>query len=114
MVGLKVQASSLIEVLVAMFILSLSLMIGSMIYMNVLRSSASTQKIEARLYLENLALQLEQDQKFVNQQITTDYFDIDIIFQPYQGSSELLEMKLSAINKENKPLLHLKKIVLVP
>lgn len=113
MVRLKIKASSLIEVIVAMVIMSLSVMTGGMIYLNVIGSSHYVQEMEAELYLQQLIVKIEKEQEFVDKTYETDHFFVVTSFTPYQGKENLIQLNLTAENNQNKQLASIKKLLLI-
>lgn len=65
----KLRASTLIEVLVAMVIISISFGIAMMIVMNLLKAQNNKSKIEAYFIANNIISQIKPDSKLIDEQI---------------------------------------------
>lgn len=111
MVGVKLKASSLVEVLTAMTIIGVVMGIAMMIFVSVLESDQLYQKHLANHLLNELALQTKNSQLFVDDRIETEYFLVEKNIQSYQGNSELILLHLSAYDKAEKLVLERKELV---
>ena len=109
----KVQASTLVEVLVAMVTIVVVFGIAMMIYSNVMRSSVSVKKVRAQSILNGLI----QETQFSAAPLRDDSFSFDDLrvdqtVKTYQEDKNLAEIDLAAYDSNNQLLATLKKVII--
>lgn len=95
----KVKASTLIEVLISMVILSISFGLGIMIYFNTLNGSSTYLKLKAESLIQqeycNIINGSQEDLESDNMKITTTT-------NPYDGNPNLQLLEISITDLSNK------------
>ena len=110
----KVQASSLIEVLIAMVILSIVMSIGIGTFHNVTSSNSLVQKQEAAHLLDSIFLQTKQTVRLIDEQIETANFTIQKEVVPYSKEADLHLLKLQVLDKEGKLIANKNELIYSP
>jgi len=108
----KVNASTILEVVIAMVIIILVFGMAMMIYTNVLRLSLSAKKIKAQAILEEIALKTEQTKAYSSQSLTVDDFRIEQQMQPFNTDTLLNTIHLTAYDANQQKITDLKKVIL--
>jgi Tfp pilus assembly protein PilV len=93
----KVQASTLLEVLISMVVIVAVFGIAMMIYLNVVRSSPSVKKIQAQALL-NEARQsaVSSQENLMDNSFTVGDFRIEQTVKNYQDDKNLVEIDMAA------------------
>lgn len=108
---IRVKASSLIEVVVAMVIILLVFAIAMGIYANILRLSLSLQKYRAQTTLNQVLKRLEKSPKVSEENFSRDGFNIKQDISRYQNHPELKEIHLTAVDENELKLAEIRKVV---
>jgi hypothetical protein len=97
----KVDASSILEVLVAMIVILIVFSMAMIITDNVTRSSLSTKKIAAQAAVNDLLIKDESVTKIETQTIKENDFNLEQEVEIYQNNQALLKVHVTAYD-ENK------------
>ena len=108
----KVNASTILEVVIAMVIIILVFGIAMMIYTNVLRLSLSAKKIKAQAILQEIVLKSEQTKDLSTQSITIDDFRVDQEIKPYLDDTLLNEIHVTAYDGNQQKITELQKVII--
>jgi Tfp pilus assembly protein PilE len=108
----KVNASTILEVVIAMVIIIMVFGIAMMIYTNVLRLSLSVKKIKAQAILQEIVLKSEQTKYLSTQSITIDDFRVDQEIKPYQDDTLLNEVHVTAYDLNQQKITELQKVII--
>lgn len=108
----KIISSTLIEVMVAMVILSLAFGIGLMTYFNIIGSTKSLASLKAQIILNEIAAETIIEQSFFDEELDIERMHITKEFVQYNGSNDTYILVLKATGPSNQVLANLKKIVL--
>jgi Tfp pilus assembly protein PilE len=108
----KANASTLLEVVIAMVIIILVFGMAMMIYANVLRLSLSAKKIKAQAVLQDIALKAEQTGQYATGSLTIDDFRIEQEIKPFNNDTLLNEIHLTAYDLNQQPITELQKVLL--
>jgi len=92
------------ESIFAMIVIMICFGICMMIFASVASGSSSTLKVKARVQLQSEADRCKTDHEFNDATFARDEFVIERTFKPAENNSDLIEMKLLAINPEGKIL----------
>jgi hypothetical protein len=107
----KVDASTILEVVIAMVIIILVFGIAMMIYANVLRLSLSAKKIKATAILQEVCLKAEQVKDFSHQSITVDDLRVEQEIKPFNNDTLLNEIHLTAYDANQQKITELQKVI---
>jgi type II secretory pathway pseudopilin PulG len=100
----KVAASSLLEVVVAMVIAVVVFGIGMMTYLNVTRASFGLREFNATLWLQEVAAETVAKRSFFNETFEKENLILHKKVSPYQRMDNLVLMELEVVDLENKRL----------
>ncbi len=107
----RVQASSILEVIVSMVVIVVVFSIAMMIYTNVLRLSLSAKKIRAQALLQETMLNAEQDTAKTTQTFNIDDFRIEQEVKPYQDNNTLMDIHLTAYDQNQQKIAEMEKVI---
>ncbi len=107
----KVNASTLLEVVIAMVIIILVFGMAMMIYTNVLRLSLSAKKIKAQAILQDIALKTEQTRDYTTRSIAVDDFRIEQEVQAFNNDTLLNRIHLTAYDANQRLITELQKVI---
>ncbi len=108
----KVQASTILEVLISMVIIITVFGIAMMIYTNVVRMSLSIKKIKAQAILEEILLNNEQSKNIVTYSMNVDDFRIEQEVKPFNNDTVLNTIKLTAYDANQQAITNLQKVII--
>ena len=112
----KLKAATLIEAIVSMVIVTIETIafgIGMMIYLNILRTTDYQRKLEARLLLNEIAIQTRKDKSFIDEVIENPKMRIRKSIIPYKNSENLGLLYLVAFDKQDKQLAERKELIFI-
>lgn len=109
--NIKLNASSLLETILALLITMLVFGIASMIYVNVLKSGVSLSGLSHRLMLEKMAEETKQKKTYVSERFTEDNFIVDKTIEPYSLQSGLLLLTISLYDSKETLLEEYKELI---
>jgi Tfp pilus assembly protein PilE len=108
----KLQASTILEVVIAMVIIMVVFGIAMMIFSNVMLESLSVKKIHAEAMLNETMLQDEHTGGLTNQTFTIGNFRVDQEIKGYNDDKNLLEIDLTVYDANQQKITELKKIII--
>jgi Tfp pilus assembly protein PilE len=108
----RVNASTIIEVIISMIIIVIVFGIAMMIYSNVMRLSLSAKKIRAQALLQEAMLNAEHNPANISQSITTDDFRIEQGAASYNNESNLTVIHLTAYDQNQQKIAELQKVII--
>ncbi len=107
----KVNASTLIEVIIAMVTIVIVFGIAMMIYSNVIRSSVSVKKIRAQAILRDIMERASNSATALqNDSFTLDGLVINQTVKPYRDDKNLNEVDLNAYDSNQQLQATLKQV----
>lgn len=112
--GARIEASSLVEVLVSMIIIVTVFSIAMGIYSNVLRLSLTVKKYQARAILQQESGRPEMIGEDGTQSFTRGNFRIDRQVTIYHDHPGLKQVQLSIFDENNIELATTHKVIYVP
>ncbi len=110
----QLRASSLIEVITAMVIISTIFAIASMVFINVYRSTAAMRRLSAVLAAENLRIETEIDRAFKDEELVSGDFVIHKTVRAFPGTSDLLIITFEVLNEDGKKIAESKVLRFAP
>ena len=108
----RVQASTILEVIISMVIILVVFGIAMMISANVLRSSLSVKKIKARALLNELLIKAENNKENTSQTFTLDSFRIEQEIKISEVNNNLMEVHLTAFDENQEKVDDVQKLIL--
>jgi Tfp pilus assembly protein PilE len=108
----RVQASTILEVVISMIVIVIVFGIAMMIYTNVLRLSLSAKKMRAQALLQETMLKAEQTSGNTNQSFTVDDFRIEQEAGPYNNETSLTAIHLTAYDQNQQKIAELQKVII--
>ena len=108
------KAATLVETIAASVIVTLAFGIGLVIFMNLLRSSNARQEMNARMVVNELAVETKQYQRWIDETIDAPPFTVQKTVSPYAQAANLQVLHLKATDKQGKVLHERKEIIFVP
>jgi Tfp pilus assembly protein PilE len=107
----KVQASTILEVVISMVIIVVVFGIAMMIYTNVLRMSLSVKKLKAQAILNEMALKAEHSTADTTPDVMVDDFRIEQETKPYNGNAALIEIHLTAYDNNKQKIAEFQQVI---
>ena len=108
----KVQASTILEVVISMVIIVVVFGIAMMIYTNVLRMSLSVKKLKAQAILNEIALKAGNNTDGATPDVIVDDFRIEKEIKPYNGNATLIEIHLTAFDNNKQKVAELQQVIM--
>jgi len=108
----KLRAAALLEVLISISILMTVLSIGTIIYLKVSASSYTGEMIRAGLLLERAFEETVKSKAYFDEEEERDNITISRTVEKYQGSDNLIYIRLKASNKEQRVLSEKKQLII--
>ena len=111
----KLKAATLVEALMALVIVMICFVIGSMIYVNVINSDNNRQEIKANLILNETALKTKEEKKFIDEKI--EIGNENLIIQKtvilYKNIENLNLLTLIASDKKGRVIAQRKELIAI-
>jgi Tfp pilus assembly protein PilV len=107
----KVSASSLIEVIVSMVIISIVFGLSLMIFVNIQSQMDSQIKVRAGIRVRNLATEYLKMDVIKSEVFEDEDFTTTCTLTPFSSNGKLLILQIEAITKDSKVLYKFKKLV---
>lgn len=107
----KVQASSLLEVLIAMVTILVVFGIAMMIFTNVTNMSLSARKLQAESMVRKTLLLTEQMNDPTNQTLNEDGLRIEVSVNDYPENNALNEVSITAYDENQQLMATAKKLI---
>ena len=104
----RVNASTIMEVIVSMVIIVIVFGIAMMIFSNVLRLSVSAKKIRARAILYEAMITAEHNAENITQTFTIDDFRVEQEVKSYNNATDI---HLTAYDQNQKKIVELEKVI---
>ncbi|MBB6126359.1 hypothetical protein [Mucilaginibacter lappiensis] len=108
----KLQASTILEVVVSMVIIILIFGTAMMIFANVTRLSLSVKKMQAQAILQEILLQAPSQNENKNESSQIDGFRIERQFKPVENEPELTQVTLTAFDDNQEQAAQVQQIII--
>lgn len=105
----RVQASTILEVVISMIVIVVVFGIAMMIVTNVSRLSLSGKKLRA-----DALLQMAADSALASKTITLEDFRVEQEVKPYGQNNDLMDVHLTAYDQNQQKVAELEKIITSP
>ena len=102
----KLKGSTIVEVLVAMSVILVCSSLATLIYLNILKSQNSSEKLRAFLCMKKAREETLANERFINEEWEEGEFSIRKECRPYQSSKKLVQLTIKVSNKEQKELIN--------
>lgn len=107
----RMKAASLVEVTIAMVIITITFSIGMMVFVNVTRSSYSLERFRADVLANEIANQTISEQRFFNEEIIREPFIVDKVLSKYPGTEDVLQLECIVRLEQGRVLVTRKQLV---
>ncbi len=109
----KIAGATLVEVIIALVILSIVLVLSLGTYLNIIRSNNLDRKTLAANRVNYLVEQTLKQGVYLDQEVEEETFTVAMDFEEYNGKhSGLLEMRTAAIAKNGSTIYERKDVVI--
>ena len=102
----KLKGTTIVEVLVAMSIILVCSSLATLIYLNILKSQNSSEKLRAFLELKRSREITIKESRYINEEWQEGEFIIKKECKPYQGNSKLIQLRIVVLNETKKELIN--------
>ncbi len=109
----KIPATSLIEVLMALSIITISVGVAMMIHTNILYSNRNSMKMKANLLMNEMSIEAKKNKDFADTEVNTDNVFISKKIESYNNIEFLYQMSFEARDNDGKKLGERKELVLI-
>lgn len=99
---IRLKASSIIEVIIALLITAFVFSIGIAIHLNVVSNNDYFRKHVTAAMIDYRINMIKKNQQFISQKNSTDRFTIEEIVTPYKGASDLLLVEIIITDKTDE------------
>ncbi|QKJ31051.1 hypothetical protein HQ865_15245 [Mucilaginibacter mali] len=111
--GKRVQASSLLEVIVAMLIIVVIFGIALGIFANITRSSVSVKQLKARAILNDICTRCEDSTAVESKIFYVDHWKVEQEIKIYEAEPALNELDLAIYDENMVKITELKKLIIL-
>ncbi|GAB3909921.1 hypothetical protein [Mucilaginibacter boryungensis] len=108
----KVQASSVLEVIISMLVIIIIFGIAMMIFSNVTNSSLSIKKSKAEALIKQQMLLLARSQHLADETLRADEFKLDVKVSAYSENKKLNEVSITAFDGNQQQVAVYKQIMI--
>jgi len=108
----KLKASTLIEVVVSLVIISTVVTIALMTYVNIIQSDDLNRKTEASLVINKLSNEIKETHEYVDDIMVQNEITYEITFSEFDKTKALVLMEIKATTNKNKELANSMEILL--
>jgi len=108
----RVEAATILEVVVALVILVIISGIALTVFGNVVRSSISVKKIKAEAALQDLLVQTESESDYTRLSVTSGDLKLIREIKPFEPDPAVSVLQLSALDANGLEVATLKKLVI--
>lgn len=102
----RLKAVSIIETLVAMVILTISLGIAFMIFMNVISNNSVIVKTRAKVIAQEVAQEAIEEERWLNEELEIQNFIIQKKIRPSNNANNLLLLQVTVFKGQEKITTH--------
>lgn len=109
----KINSSTLVEVIVAMVVLAIAFSIGIMIYFNIISGSGSYRAFETNLILKQVASETIRNKSYIDESLEINDLTIHKAVSAYNGSKKVMVLELRAVDQNQKEHAVQKQLILI-
>lgn len=109
-----IKSSSLLEVVVALLLISIVLVLSMNIFTNIMQSGYSNRKIEASIKIKELSFSTKKNQLFINEEFNEEEYKIVKKVEFYKQNQELIHINWTAQSSGGEILLETNEIIVTP
>lgn len=102
----KLKGTTIVEVLISMTIIMVCSSLASLIYLNILKSQNSSEKLRAFFELKKIQEETIKESRYINEEINEGEFTIKKECSPYQSNKNLIQLQIKVMNVEKKELIN--------
>ncbi|MDP2384959.1 MAG: hypothetical protein Q8M29_01190 [Bacteroidota bacterium] len=101
----KLKGTTIVEVLVSMTIILVCSSLATLIYLNILNSQNSSEKLRAFFQLKKIQEETIAENRYINEEIQDGVFTVKKECRPYQSSKNLIQLRIVVLNEKKKELI---------
>jgi hypothetical protein len=101
----RLKGTTIIEVLVSMSIILVCSSLATLIYLNILKSQNSSEKLRAFMQLKKAQEITIAESRYINEDWQESEFLLKKECKPYSSSKNLIHLKISVMNKDEKEII---------
>lgn len=109
----KLKASTLVETIVAMLIVTIAFSLALLLMVNIGKNSNNSLKTKAYFLTNNIFVQTKAENTFVDQEYTYGNIFIKKTVKAYENNDELFQLNISAYDKQNHKLFEQNELVII-
>jgi len=98
----RLKASTLIESLIAMVIIVVCLVVGTMVYTNVLDSDKQRNRLKAMLMINKEVLEIKSGKNFLDAEKQTGDWTIKTTVEKYDQTDHIYKLSVSIMDQNKK------------
>ena len=110
---LRLKASTLVEIIVAMVIISTVFVLSLAVFVNISKNSNNGLKLKAALISEEVMVSTRQNKLYIDEEIDIDHLDIIKRVSTYKSYKDLVLVSIEIKDKRGKSLLIKKEIMIL-
>jgi len=100
--GQRLKASTIVETLTAIVLISIAFGIGVLIYLNTISNQSITVEQQANMVLQEAAIATKTNERYISETFNFKNFIIERVVKPYGETKDLYLIELSAFNTEEE------------
>jgi len=108
----RLKGTTIIEVLVSMSIILVCSTLATLIYLNILKSQNSSEKLRAFMQLKKAQQNTITEARYINEDWQEGEFLLKKECKPYSSGKNLIQLKIMVMNESKKGIIN--QSILVP
>ncbi len=109
----KIQASTLVETIVAMLIITITFSMAFLIILNISKNSNNSLRTKAYFATSNVMVQTVSEKEYYDQDFTFGNITVKRIVSEYEKYDELFQINYSAYNSRNQKLFEQNELIII-
>ena len=109
----KLKASTLVETIIAMLIVTIAFSLALLLMINISRSSNNSLKTKAYFLANNILVQTKAEKTYLDQEFNFGNVVIKKTVTEYENNEELFQLNVSAYDKQNHKLFEQNELVII-
>ena len=110
----KVKATTMVETLTAMVLITIAFGIAIMVYVNTIAHTPTVIQQKAALILEEVATLTKQEERYITEDFEYKHFIISRMVKPYAQKTNVYELQLIAKNRDETVLANYQELLYLP
>lgn len=109
----KLKASTLVETIVAMLIVTIAFSLALLLMVNISKNSNNSLKTKAYFLTNNIWVQTKAEHTFIDQEYTYGNILIKKTVTEYENNEELFQLNISVYDKQNHKLFEQNELLII-